>query len=384
VRNDIDFAHVAQTRNQEATGRAIDTLPVNSPVRNAIAIQVDEAEARAAFDALSGEIHASLKSALIEDSHFVRDAVNDRLRSAFGAATGTDMQLLGYGPDGTQQPVAADGIGPVAWGQAFGSWGSFDSDGNAAALDSSTGGFLTGIDVEVASNVRLGLLAGYSHSSFHVDDRSSTGASDNYHLGLYGGGMWDALRLSGGLAYTWHDIETNRSAAFPGFDEQLEASYDAGTFQAFGEAGYRIDTGGGFAFEPFANLAYVSLDSDGFAETGGEAALVVDGGTTDTTFTTLGLRAATSFDLNGANVTAKGMLGWRHAFGDVTPLVTQAFAGSDAFTVAGVPIAEDAAVIVAGLDFDLTKAATLGIAYQGQFGDGATQNGFNARLIMAF
>jgi uncharacterized protein with beta-barrel porin domain len=32
-------------------------------------------------------------------------------------------------------------------------------------------------------------------------------------------------------------------------------------------------------------------------------------------------------------------LGWRHAFGDTMPLSTQAFAGSDAFTVAGVPFA---------------------------------------------
>lgn len=54
----------------------------------------------------------------------------------------------------------------------------------------------------------------------------------------------------------------------------------------------------------------------------------------------------------GAFLRAGIGVSWRHAFGDTTPLATHVFAGSDAFTVAGVPIARDAAVIEAGLDFD--------------------------------
>jgi outer membrane autotransporter protein len=241
------------------------------------------------------------------------------------------------------------------------------------------GGFFTGIDGLVAENVRLGIMTGYSHDSFHVDGRSSSGSSDNYHLGLYAGARWNALRLTGGLAYTWHDIETGRSVAFPGFSDSLTGDYSAGTFQAFGEAGYRIDTMTA-SFEPFANLAYVNLHTDGFTEKGGAAALHVRGETTETTFTTLGIHLASAFDLGGMKAKARGTLGWRHAFGDITPLSTQAFAGGDAFTVAGVPIAKDAAVIEAGLDLSLTEAATFGVAYQGQFGDGATESGFNARL----
>src|SRR5690606_2084662 len=105
-------------------------------------------------------------------------------------------------------------------------------------MDTSTGGFLTGIDAPLTPNWRLGLVAGYSHSSFEVDERASSGNSDNYHLGLYAGGKWNALRLTGGLAYTWHDIVTSRSVVFPGFSDSLSADYNAGTFQAFGEAGY--------------------------------------------------------------------------------------------------------------------------------------------------
>src|SRR5690606_3530899 len=113
--------------------------------------------------------HASLKSALLEDSHFIRDAVSKRIRSAFGGAT-SPMPVLAYGPDG-MHPAAPDSAGPAAWGYAFGARDKTDGDGNAAGIDSSTGGFLTGIDGAVLPNIRLGLLAGYSHSSFHVDER---------------------------------------------------------------------------------------------------------------------------------------------------------------------------------------------------------------------
>ena len=78
------------------------------------------------------------------------------------------------------------------------------------------------------------------------------------------------------------------------------------------------------------------------------------------------------------------MLGWRHAFGDVTPTSTFAFAGGDAFTIAGVPIARDAPSIEAGFDLKMSANATLGLSYAGQFGGGATDNGAKANLNVKF
>ena len=63
---------------------------------------------------------------------------------------------------------------------------------------------------------------------------------------------------------------------------------------------------------------------------------------------------------------ARGMLGWKHAFGDTVPTSTQAFAGSDAFTVVGAPVARNAAIIGAGLDFDIAPSARLGVYYSGE------------------
>ncbi len=39
----------------------------------------------------------------------------------------------------------------------------------------------------------------------------------------------------------------------------------------------------------------------------------------DTAFTTFGIRASTDIDLQDTKATVRGMLGWRHAYGDITP-----------------------------------------------------------------
>jgi outer membrane autotransporter protein len=382
ARNAVAFCDVAATFNQCSTGNGLETTGAGNPVYDAVAALPDEDSARKALDGLSGEIHASARSALIEDSAHIRNAATARIRAAFEGVGTVSLPVMAYGPGGAEiAPAATDRV--AAWGQAFGSWGSFDSNGDAAELDHDTGGLLMGMDGFVAENWRLGLIAGYSHSSFDASDRASSGSSDNYHLGLYAGTRWDNLGFRSGLAYSWHDVETSRAVSFAGFSDRLAGDYSAGTFQAFGELGYRVDTAA-VSFEPFANLAYVRLRAHGFTEKGGAAALHSPNQTTDTTFTTLGIRAVTGFELGGMRATARGMLGWRHAFGDTTLLSSHAFAGSDAFTVTGTPIAEDAAVVEAGLDVDLTDTATFGVAYQGQIATDARQHGFNAKLNLKF
>lgn len=391
TRNEIDFASVGETPNQQATGKGAESTGAGSAIYNAVAgLSADQA--RAAFDQLSGEIHASVKTTQIEDSHFLRDAINERIRAAFAGVAAAASPVLAYGETGTETGAdaaikhalkPADTASAAAWGSVFGSWGSIEGDGNAAGLDRSAGGFFTGIDGVVAETVRLGIMTGYSHSSFDIDDRASSGSSESYHLGIYGGTQIGALGLRSGVAYSWHDVSTARTVASPGLTDSLTADYDASTFQAFGEAGYRIDTASA-SFEPFVNLAYVSLHTDSFTETGGAAALTSAGQTTETTFTTLGIRASTSFDIGGMTAKARGMVGWRHAIGDITPLATHAFTGSDAFTIAGVPIAEDAAVVELGFDLDLTDRAKLGFSYDGQFGSGAEAHSAKASLSLRF
>ncbi|MFG1465914.1 autotransporter-associated beta strand repeat-containing protein [Xanthobacter sp. DSM 24535] len=405
----LPFSSAAWTPNQRAVANALQVSGTHSALGAAVFNQATGAGARQAYDALSGEVHASAAGVMLDESRYVRDAVLGRARQAYGnvpdplAALGPEVPTVTFAPETPQRSAAlgyeAAGASlidkaprqfpdePVsaAWAQAIGAWGRIDGDGNAATLDSSVGGFISGFDVTFANTWRLGLAAGYTQTSLDVDARNSSASIDNVHLALYGGTQRGPWGLRGGAAYTWHQLDTTRSVTFPGFAELAIADYDAATAQLFGEVGYAI-TLGSAALEPFAGVAYVNLHTDSFTETGGVAALGTAGQSLDATFTTLGLRGSALLGVaNGMAVTARGTLGWQHAFGDVTPELTFAFAsGGVPFTIAGVPIARDAAVVEAGLDVAVSADAKLGIAYSGQLADDAYDHGVRGNFVLRF
>jgi outer membrane autotransporter protein len=313
----------------------------------------------------------------------VRNAATDRVQQAFCAVGGTNSNIKTRTADAQPATSSCNPDRIVVWTRAFGSWGHTNSDGNAATMNTSIGGAFFGADARVFDSWRVGMLAGYSHSDFTVDERNSSGSSNNYDLGVYGGTQWGNLGLRMGMAYTWHNIDTSRSVSFSGYTDQLGASYHAGTFQLFGDLGYRINAGP-VGVEPFVSLAYVHLSTDGFTEQGGAAALTSGSESDNSTFSTLGVRAASTFAAGNLDLTAKGMLGWRHAWGNVTPASMLAFSGGNAFTVAGVPIARDVAVIEAGLEAPIGRNGTVGVSYVGQMGSGMQHNGVRGDLSWKF
>jgi len=379
----LPFATAAETRNQFATANGLQSLPAGNPLWEAIMALPTFAEARVAFNQLSGEAHASIKAVLVDDSRFVRSAALDRLRDDDQCST----EWL---------PVSAKDVpvvvpcsnGLAAWGRGFGSWGTLDGNGNAHALDHNTGGFFAGFDGIVGSGIRAGFLSGASHSTYKASAVASNGSSDNYHFGLYGGGTWGPFALRVGGAYTILDISLSRSVAFTGYSDRLKSDYQAGTGQAFGEAGYRLGAVatpvGAVVVEPFAGLAFVNVHSDALAESGGAAALAARSRDTGVGYSTLGVHLSGDIPLGGIGLTAKGSFGWRHAFGDVTPSSTFAFSGGDAFTVAGTPISKDLALVEAGLGSAITSDVTVGVCYVGQFGSRSDDNGVRGSVVWKF
>jgi outer membrane autotransporter protein len=388
------FTSVAATGNQTAVAGALETLDQSGDslsLYNDILV-LDANDARKAFEQLSGDAYAGQQTALMQGSLAVNSTINGRIRSVFNGVATTSVPALGYAeekPADTDGPFTAydakktgrqaDPERFAVWGSGFGTRGSSDGLDGASGTDSTTGGLLIGADGMVTETWRVGLFAGYSGSSFDTDN--SSGNSDNYHLGAYAGTEIGRLAIRSGLSYTWSDVDTTRSVSVLG--QTLDGRYDAASFNAFGEVGYRIDLSD-TALEPFAGLAYTHLKSDAFTETGGTAALSVDGSTMDTAYTTLGLRAAHSLQIGGMATVARGTLGWMHAFGDVDPTTTARFVSGDAFTVSSTPIDSDVALIEAGFDLQLDHNATLGFGYTGQFGKSAHANGFNAKLRVQF
>ena len=127
------------------------------------------------------------------------------------------------------------------------------------------------------------------------------------------------LRYRSGGAWAWNEIDTSfRAVLFPGFFEREKANYDADTGQIFGEIAYPT-TMGSLAAEPFAGLAFVSVNGDHFHEHGGSLAALNGDGDENVGYSTLGLRAAVTTHWGSTLVTPHASIAWQHAFDDVTP-----------------------------------------------------------------
>jgi subtilase-type serine protease len=387
----------ATTKNQIAVGGAIKSLELDNRLLTTVLFSEIGSDSLN-YDGLSGEVHATLAGMLSKDAGYVSDAAQNRLRAAFdGVAAKPQVTAapLSFAP--AQRANTSDAFASITpapattalWGEAYGSWAHADGDGNAAGYSRNIGGFVTGLDGMVADTWRMGVLAAYGNTS--LDSGASHASVDSYSVGLYGGTAWDNLRLSLGTALTQNEIGTHRTAAFGDLVNRHSASYGAKTVQVFGELGYAVKTA--YAdFEPFAAASYVHLRSGGFQENGEISNLTGLAGTSDLTTTTLGLRVSHDFAYGDTiSLTARGLLGWSHAFGDVTPEAKLAFAGGQPFAVEGLPVARDTGIVEAGFDFTLSpskgefgNSTTLGLTYKGQFSSQAHDNAVKADLTVRF
>jgi outer membrane autotransporter protein len=396
TRNSVGFEDVAETPNQSAVAGALEAGSGSALYGELMWLSADEA--RAAFDALSGEVHASVGTVLANDSRFVRGSILSRLQQPQGApgssgipmtaynaptavASKFDAPMMGLGMDsGRNHDRPLPSASPlVFWTQGFGSWGDFDGKGNGGSADRRVGGFLSGVDAVIGGDWRTGFAIGTSRSDLSVGARRSTAEIDGYHLALYAGGSVGALQLRGAATWSWNDIDTERTVVFPGFLDTVEASYDGDVGQIFSEIAMPLSAGK-FAYEPFASLAYVHVSTDRFAEQGGIAALTGLGNSQDTGFATLGMRVAAHL----GNVIPRASVAWQHAFGDVDPLTGLALATGEAFGISGGPLARNAALIEAGLDIVIADGATLGVSYDGEIASDVEDHGVSGRFNWRF
>ncbi len=365
-RNGTSFASVAQTSNERAVAAAADALAAGNPVYESLLGSGTAGEARQAFRQLSGQIHADIASALVNDSRYLREALNGRLRQAEGLASSS--------------AIKADEGG--AWAQLLGAWDHASGDANATGYQASTYGVLVGLD-SAADDWRLGVATGYTRTSLH-GGYGSKADSDNYHLAAYGDKQFGALALRGGAGYTWHRIDTKRSVNYGMQSDRDTAKYSARTEQLFAEAGYSVQ-GEWLNLEPFVNLAYVNFENNGIAESGGAAALRGDKQHTDATVSTLGLRADTEWQVSaGTTVALRSELGWQHQYGGLERGTGLRFNGGNApFVVDSVPVSRDGMVLKAGAEVAVNENATLSLGYGGLLSQNHQDNSVERRFHLA-
>lgn len=357
-RNDVDFAAVAATANDRTTASAVEALGTGNPLFLAV-LPLDAQTAGGAFAQLNGEVHASLKSELLWESRFQRDAIIDRMTLSAARHSGQDDDV-------------------AFWSSGFVAANDFAGDGNATDAGGRAAGALIGADAAISDEWRLGGLLGYSHLSMQPQARAVS-----YHAGLYTAGDIGPLDFIGGAVYSRNEATVRRSVSFGTFTDRLAAEYDSTTTQVFGDISWTLMMDD-ISVQPFANLAYIHLNTDGFREEGGAAALSAAGGSDAITVSTAGVRLSVDLPAVDFPLALTAMLGWQHTAGDVKPSSRFAFAGGTPFMLEGVATPRDALVVKAGISAALSKSARLTLTYSGEFADGLRSNAAQANLLVDF
>ena len=376
------FTAFARSRNQFAVAEAAERLGAGNRIHDTL-MTLAEGSVAFAFDQIGGEVHPSINTVLQQQSVYLRDGVGARLRQGSGQG-GDALTRAARGTGPVTQELGID-LAPTLWAQAFGGLGQRLGGSNAASISNRIGGMLGGIDVSLGEGIRAGVVGSVSQSSFDLNARASNGSFTNYSLGVYAGGQWDGFGLTGGVSQGWHDVSALRAVAFPGFSASSSSRETVGTTQVFGEATYEVALGA-YALQPFAGLAYVDVNAHRVREGGlGGAGLTGEVRGQGVGYTTLGLRAATTFALGDHVVTPSLTLGWQHALGDVVPEASLFLpGGTTPFGIAGIPVERDMALVGAGLAYEVSEAARIQVNYTGQVGARASQNTFSAQYSLRF
>ncbi len=341
------------------------------------------------LDLTSGEPLVSATTAILVHDDLFRAAVLCRLRCSEGIP---GFAIADYAAD---LPVAKGTAAPVPvrlpqrdwtmWAKAIGSWGSTDASAASHGMERSTAGLVFGADAGLGTPYRLGLAAGYFSTDLSMSSLGASGNVESFHIGAYGSAAFDRLNLRGGLAYAHHEVDMTRSFSFTGFSGTMRSGDGVDSVQAFGEIGYEIPLSDSVILEPFAGLAHVHIASRGVLEEGSVVAVTGDVQSFDTTYTTLGARLIATMPTERGNLTFKGLLGWRHAFGDIVPKASFSYVGDGRpFLISGAPIDNDSLIVEAGLNWEVSRNVTLSVSYAGAMGqrdqEHTVRDGLNIRF----
>jgi outer membrane autotransporter protein len=356
ARNGKSLDEVAETPNDDKVADALDDG--KPPIYDDI-IVLDEAGAGKALRQLSGSWSASVRSGLLEDTRFVRQAVYQ------------SWPNLGF------------------WSHAFHSSADRQAQGGVPGDDRQIQGLVLGANRSVGNALRVGVFAGAQHSGMRRALSLADAGVNSQHLGMNLAGQWRSARFTAGAAQSWHSIKSQRRVTVPGLEQSLHSRYRGRTTQLFGE----LSVGGlqsalaASDTEPFARLEWVRASMDGFAEQGGRAALDVAAARPSVLLTTLGLRMTRRVQTNEGTAQLQGVLAWRHASGTVQSLSRQTFrdgAGQPAFESEGQPLARSALQLELGMSAPLMKHARLSMGYAGQYASRMQDHGARLHLAIAF
>jgi len=262
-----------------------------------------------------------------------------------GAAGGAPLRLaqsgniaaLGNVASALPQALVSEG----AWFRGIGDFASVSGNAAAPAFTGTSGGFLAGFDRPIATDLYLGLAAGYVHSDLS-ESAGATGQIDSGRVAVYGGGWSGQNLLTGTAGYAYDRLSTARNLgggaaaqAHNGHEFSIGGQWSLPT-PVTGIAGNAIVT-------PKIGVQFLHLTEDGFKETGASGFdLSSRGNDTDSAQPYLGLAASERFvAADGTEVTPEIRLGYNREVLSNNRVITLAAIDGTTFLAQGVKPSRD-------------------------------------------
>jgi outer membrane autotransporter protein len=365
-KNYVDEAH---TGNQYAVASYLDAHASGATgdfatVLDALNLQTGDG-ARAAFNAMSGEIHGSLQTITMENSEHLLQTVAGRMRT----------QSMAQGDGSTSYETNRDSLvyvnrrtnsfdtltqkmsGWTTWAESYGVGAAIASNGNASGLTYSTGGLMLGMERYLDENTLFGFGGGYAASSTTLSDRSDWGSIDGGQVCAYLHRDVGSHYLTGIAAFGYNQYSTKRYIDFGDIDRTATANYHGGSYSAYFETGRNV-LGRFTHLQPFAALEYIGVQQNAFTEQDADS-IDLDVGTS-TANALRGILGSRVFDhfrtKSGHLVTVNASAAWRHEFLNDNRVIDTSFTSQtgNAFAVSGVNVDRDAALIGTGINYALS------------------------------
>ena len=338
-RNEVGFDIVCGdgTFNQCQVAGALDAIGHDRPIPTDLETVLTEVttltldQARAGFDRLSGEAHASAAGAMLEGHALYGKTVSRRLverREATGA-----RRLQG----GT-------------WVRGYGMGSELDGDGNAHGARLELYGLAVGIDAWASESWLVG--ASVNTLKLDADFRAGDGAeADAKNVALYTSMQNERGFLDAVASFGWWDSEVQRRIEVGNLLRGADSEYGTDRVALALEAGlsYALQES---ILQPLLAVEYSKLSTEGFREHGAdEVNLVGRSQDVERTVASAGLRWNGEFGGGKWIWSPTAQARWLHTFGDRAAAFDMAFAGApDAgFRVRGVAVPEDRGLVGIGV-----------------------------------
>ncbi|SFL30170.1 Autotransporter beta-domain-containing protein [Bradyrhizobium sp. NFR13] len=315
--------------------------------------------------------------AMFDSGMFDKNFSADRALAAVTGFPGSASSALadaGWGANAADAmayaPVtkALPGLRPVAVAAEQGlfitSGASFAREGartDAPGFKSNTVNVLAGYDRHITDRLVAGVFGGYALTRGDIDNvgshtKISTGTIGGY--GTYQAPGWFATAM--GL-YGFSDYDTTRVAV----GTTNTAAFSGDHYAIRGTVGTDLRVSG-WVVTPEIGLQYTRVTTDGFAERGGAAALVVGSDSSESLRSSVGARFAYDYAVNGGVLTPELRLAWLHEFSDGVRGINASFADTTlpgSFITATGSALRDRGVIGAGVSGKLAPLTVLSVNY---------------------